>query len=78
MFSVLKALVLLLLAMQFGGIMILGYNLNQNIVTNLILCIYCKRGEKCACCLIKQAWLHSGYSCVSESRGKFLKFSHSL
>ena len=70
-FSTLKALVPLLLDVLFGGIMILGYNLNQNIVMNLILCIYCKSGKKCVQCLRKQAWLHPGYSCISESRGQF-------
>lgn len=53
--------------------MILGCNLSQNIVMNLILCIYWKSGEKCVCCLRKQAWLHFGYSCISESRGQFPK-----
>lgn len=49
--------------------MILGYNLNRNIITKLILCIYYKSGEKH--CFMKQAWLHSGYNGVSESKGQF-------
>lgn len=69
--SLLKVLVLLLLDMQFGSIMILGYNLNQNIIMNLILFIDYKSGEKRVQCLIKQAWFHSGYNCISESKGQF-------
>lgn len=59
MLSVLKALVLLLLDVQFGGIMILGENLNQNMVMNLIVCIYCESGKKCEHALLEKASLAS-------------------
>lgn len=52
--SVLQVLVPLLLYVQFGGIMILGCKSNQNIIKNLILCIYCESGEKCEYSLMKQ------------------------
>lgn len=53
--SVLQVLVPLLLYMQFGGVMILGYKSNQNIIVNLILYIYCENSEKCEYSLMKQA-----------------------
>ena len=42
---------------------------------DLVLYIYCRSGGECIHCLIKQAWLRSGYNCISGSKGNFPNFS---